>query len=299
MAYKRVPLEKFDITTSFSAMAEMGFFIDRELAPFNNTAQDFDINNAWWMIEHSRLSYVKDQKKVIKILNDVGYDHVKFIWNNESGTKVYVAWNSKHAVISFTGTEPDGGTKDFVTDLDFLPVKSGRGGVAHGGFKKAFDSIWNQLRELMNEVESDSIWITGHSLGGALAVHCASNLYANGCYTFGAPRVGSRNFNKAILTSVYRVAKSNDIVTRVPTPPIYIHPGDLYFITDKQTILKNPTCFRMFRERLGGSELKILWLLIKLVVLKSPMDFILGYFHGHSPYNYSVFMWNNLDKEII
>lgn len=296
MVYKRVPLGKFDIKTSFAPMEDMGFFIDRHLAPFNNTAQDFDINNAWWMIEHARLSYVKDQEKVTSILNEVGYENVRFIWDDKSGTKVYVAWNSESAVISFTGTEPDGGSKDFIVDLDFLPLKSGRGGLVHGGFKKAFDSIWNRLQELMNEIDVNSVWITGHSLGGALATHCANRMYANGCYTFGSPRVGSKKFNKSILTPIYRVAKSNDIVTRVPTPPVYIHSGDLHFITDEQTILKNPSCIRMFKERLGGSELKILWLLIKLFVFKSSIDFVLGYFHGHSPYNYSVFLWNNLDK---
>lgn len=277
-------------------MPEMGFFVDRELAPFDNEATEFCFNNAWWMADHSRLAYIRDQKRVTKILKDAGYPNVRFIWNDDTGTKVYVAWNDDQAVISFTGTEPDGGSADFLTDLDFIPVKSGQGGVTHGGFKKAFDSIWDELSELIGELIEKSIWITGHSLGGALAVHTASRILAKGCYTFGSPRVGSKKFNKSILTPIYRVVKNNDIVTRIPTPPVYWHHGDTYFITDKQQVLVNPTQFKMLRERLGGSGWRIALLLVKVVVLKSKIDFILGYLHGHSPYNYSVFMWNNLDN---
>lgn len=296
MTSKRVALEQFNIKTSFSAMPEMGFFVDHELAPFDNEATEFCFNNAWWMIDHARLAYVSDQKKVRKILKDAGYTRVKFVWNEETGTKVYVAWNKTRGVISFTGTEPGGGTSDFLTDLDFLPVNSGQGGVVHGGFKKAIDSVWDELGGLIDDLGDRAIWITGHSLGGALAVHAASRILAKGCYTFGSPRVGSKKFNKSILTPIYRVAKSNDIVTRIPTPPVYWHHGDTYFITDKQQVLVNPTQLKMLRERLGGSGWRIAILLIKVFVFKSKLDFIMSYLHGHSPYNYSVFMWNNLDN---
>ena len=296
MNYKRVPLENFNPITSFDAMIKMQFFVDRDKAPFNNDATDFDATNAWWMIDHSRLAYVPDKKYVRKVLKEAGYSDVKFIWNNETGTKVYVTWNDERVIVSFTGTELKNGPDDVLTDLDFLPTESGQGGVVHEGFKRAFDSVWKELETLLEDFNDKSIWITGHSLGGALAVHAASRLMADGCYTYGAPRVGSKSFNKSIMTPIYRVAKYNDIVTRVPTPPIYVHPKDLYFITNEEKLLKNPTWFRMLYERLGGSEIKIVWLLFKLFVLKSEMSFILSYLHGHSPYNYSVYMWNNIDN---
>lgn len=295
MTYKRVIMDKFDIKKSFSAREEMGFFLDNDQAPFNNDAVDFEINNAWWMMEHSRLAYSKDKKKVKAILRDVGYKKVNFIWNKTSGTKVYVAKHADHVVVSFTGTEMDEGTADFKVDADFFPSESGQGGVVHRGFRNAFDSIWNELKTLLDSYGDTPVWITGHSLGGALSVHCASKMVANGCYTFGSPRVGSKKFNQSIMTPIYRIAKNNDIVTRIPTPPVYHHHGDLYFITNDQQILKNPSMSSMIKERLGGNEMKILWMLIKLVVFKSQIEFVLEYLHGHSPYNYSVFMWNNID----
>ena len=297
MIFKRVALEKFDIRTAFSPMEEMGFFIDNELVPFDNNATKFSISNAWWLADHSRLAYTKNQKTATKILNDAGYTNVKFIWNHESGAKVYVAWNDEYAVVSFTGTEADCGPVDILADLNFFPKSSGQGGFVHRGFKNSFDSIWGDLKTILDKIDGRYIWLTGHSMGGALAIHAASRIIAKGCYTFGSPRMSSGAFNKTVLTPTYRIVKNNDIITRVPTPPIYCHCGDNYFITDDQKILVNPGALRMFKERLGGSELMIFWLLLKVLVFKSSIDFILGYLLGHNPYNYSVFMWNNiLDK---
>ena len=63
------------------------------------------------------------------------------------------------------------------------------------------------------------LFITGHSLGGALAL-LATRLIApdvtGACYTFGAPRIGNYEFFRFIKTPVYRVVNSADVVPRVP-----------------------------------------------------------------------------------
>ena len=267
MIHKRVALGQFSLKKSFSPMARMGFFVSEDLVPFVNDATNFCFNNAWWMADHARLSYLKKKKRITKILNENGYTDVKFIWNKKSGAKVYIAWNSEHAAVVFTGTELDEGSQDFWTDLNFWPGRSGQGGVVHKGFKKAFDSIWDKLEIVLNDISDRPIWITGHSLGGAFAIHAASRFKANGCYTFGTPRVGSKKFNNTILTPVYRVAKNNDIITRLPPPPIYRHPGDTYFITNDEQVVINPTTAKMTSERLGGDKWwGIAGLLIHLLV---------------------------------
>ena len=64
----RVPLEKFNIKTSFAPMVDMGFFVDCEHHPFNNDATGFDFVNAWWMADHSRIAYVKSTSERVGVV---------------------------------------------------------------------------------------------------------------------------------------------------------------------------------------------------------------------------------------
>ena len=65
------------------------------------------------------------------------------------------------------------------------------------------------------------IFVTGHSLGGALATLGAAYLSGWGlaaCYTFGAPRVGNKEFSSSLQTPIYRVVNPLDTVPHIPTP---------------------------------------------------------------------------------
>ena len=80
-------------------------------------------------------------------------------------------------------------------------------------------------RRLLNR-GNKTIWITGHSLGGALAELCAaqalfvSKIPVQGVYTFGQPRVGSNDFaaavNAKLGSGIFRFVNDRDIVARVP-----------------------------------------------------------------------------------
>ena len=82
------------------------------------------------------------------------------------------------------------------------------------------------VREILDRPEARDeqrtslpLFITGHSLGGALAL-LATRLTApdvtGACYTFGAPRIGNYECFRFIKTPVYRVVNSSDVVPRVP-----------------------------------------------------------------------------------
>jgi hypothetical protein len=69
------------------------------------------------------------------------------------------------------------------------------------------------------------LWVTGHSLGGALAKLWALWAVARGhevagVYTFGQPRVGDASFatlyNSVLRDRSFRVVHADDIVPRVP-----------------------------------------------------------------------------------
>lgn len=294
--HERVPLSSFDLKTSFSPMIKLGFFIEHDEVPFEYRAKKFSFINAYWLADFSRLAYVRGQKLVRKELKAAGFTKVKFIENKKTGTQAFIAHNTKAMVLVFRGTELGKDNKDILIDVDFFLTKAHTKGKVHHGFQKALDSVWDEIKAYLDKNhKKQSIWFTGHSLGASLATIASSRYKVNGTYTFGSPRLGTKKFLKTIKSPVYRITKNRDIVVRTPPPIFYRHIGDTYFIGEEGEVTKNPSMLFRFKERLGGSEIKIIWLLIKLIFLGSPWDLILNYLHDHSPYNYSVYMWNNID----
>ncbi len=115
-------------------------------------------------------------------------------------------------IVAFRGTA-DGG--DVWVDLNY-PTKAfmneGFGwGVVHGGFYDAYLSVADLLDEKTTVTASPDaprIWVTGHSLGGALASVATAESLARidqgwttnlaGMATFGSPRVGDTTFYKQV-----------------------------------------------------------------------------------------------------
>ena len=149
---------------------------------------------------------------------------------NEGDTQAFLAKRKadKVAVLAFRGTEANS-WKDVKTDLDARFYK-GEGGVKiHNGFAGAYNQVREQIRKSVDELpEGFSLYITGHSLGGALATIAARDLEdlqrdsLAACYTFGGPRVGGEEFGDDIRAPVYRVVNAADGVPRVP-PSFLIH----------------------------------------------------------------------------
>lgn len=140
-----------------------------------------------------------------------------------------------YVVIAFRGTEKK--VSDWLTDIRAMP-EIVDGTEVHGGFLTAFNNVKSQLTEIMespkvkdDEGNSLPLFITGHSLGGALATLTTRFLASdvNGaCYTFGGPRVASYEFFKNMKTPIYRVVNSSDIVPRVPPVLWTIILGELF-----------------------------------------------------------------------
>ncbi|MEO7145766.1 MAG: lipase family protein [Bryobacteraceae bacterium] len=155
-----------------------------------------------------------------------------------------VAWNAAAgtALVAFRGTQT---LADWLDDFDAvaLPYKAVPGaGFVHLGFQLVYEHVRGSLPALiLNGCPGcKRVLVTGHSLGGALAVLSALDLATNipprivpELYTFAGPRTGAPDFAAAFnahISTCYRVVNvieltPLDIVPNVPLPPLYEHVG--------------------------------------------------------------------------
>ena len=92
--------------------------------------------------------------------------------------------------------------------------------------------------------EKKRVYITGHSLGGALALLCGVRMHKEGkgspvIYTFGAPRAGNHEFGRAAnVLSVHRWVYAKDVVCMLPSDRIldYRHAGQTHNLTKRHHV---------------------------------------------------------------
>lgn len=163
-------------------------------------------------------------------------------------------------VISFRGTEPFD-ADDWITDFDYSWYEFPNLGKVHMGFLEAlglgnrentssflmhlqstnadatgggkavtaYYAVRRKLKELLQQHKNAKFVVTGHSLGGALAILFPTVLVVHeeevlqrllGVYTFGQPRVGNRELGRYVearLGARYlRLVYCNDLVPRLP-----------------------------------------------------------------------------------
>ena len=169
-----------------------------------------------------------------KILEVSGFELIDTIDIGETqgfACKCISTSESPYAVIAFRGTEKK--ISDWLTDFKAVPTSIDKGKV-HTGFYQAFNTVKDphgitvrdKVVQIMQkpEVRDDNgdplpLFITGHSLGGALALLATNTLAPDiegACYTFGGPRIANYEYFDKLKTPVYRVVNSSDIVPRVP-----------------------------------------------------------------------------------
>ena len=194
--------------------------------------KDVDFNFHGWRLaffaEVSALAY-HDGTRAKRELKALGFTKYKFLEND--GAQCHIFSNEDNTVIAFRGTEPKE-LSDIKADLLAVKRKSRTEGYVHLGFKLELRKLWPDIEALINK-DKRSLWITGHSLGGAMATLCASRLEDKSpcLYTYGSPRVGGREFRDGMLVEHYRVVNNNDVVTSVPPWFMgYRHHGTLEYI---------------------------------------------------------------------
>ncbi|HEX2748041.1 MAG TPA: lipase family protein [Verrucomicrobiales bacterium] len=205
--------------------------------PFQSAAVEWCPANALALAEAAGFAYDKNAgAEVLGRLECERYESLTFtvplppkfkFEEGEPGPQGFITGGPRHIVIAFRGTELN--VVDLLTDAwaQPVPLSSKVAGKAHGGFVRTFHGLWPDLKiklESMRTAWPDAkIWITGHSLGGGLAVMAAAtltleeNIPVQGLITFGAPVTGDVDFQGALTTVLggryWRCIHELDMVT--------------------------------------------------------------------------------------
>lgn len=152
----------------------------------------------------------------------MGLSLAKASWRNQGATHAAVWEDEKAVCLAFCGTND---WTDMLTNISVLPLPHAWGRV-HGGFLGALRRVDEEILAFiagMMRARERELWITGHSLGGALAVLMAARLQeaeldVSGVYTFGQPKTGDKDFkqhyNRVLGDRTWRVVYRNDPVPR-------------------------------------------------------------------------------------
>lgn len=229
---------------------------------FNPQTTQWDPQNARALLYASALAYL-DAPSIKSVATSWGFapERITVFSPSTSVLQAVVLGGPKAVILAFRGTRPDQ-LRDWMADFEINQAAfngyfaAPNIGNVHDGFAHLLARNWKTLTDAVVNLQDDSqsLWVTGHSLGGALALMAATafvfaeRLPVNGLYTFGQPRVGDLQFctqcESQLGDIMFRFVNDEDIVTRVPPrvvpriplPEFYGHCGELRFFDDKATL---------------------------------------------------------------
>jgi pimeloyl-ACP methyl ester carboxylesterase len=145
----------------------------------------------------------------------------------------YVVAQDDAVVIVFRGTDMHEWS-DWGVNKSIRSARTEHGEI-HSGFDQAYEKLAPQVEKLLSQLKPKYLWVTGHSLGGALATVCAYRIESQGDHrvqglvTFGQPMVARLDLAEhldAVFKDRYAwIVNGNDMIPK--TPPRYEPAGRL------------------------------------------------------------------------
>lgn len=153
------------------------------------------------------------------------FDDTSKNWLSDKSTQAFITHHDEVVLIAVRGTME---LADWWRDADAeqVPFEEGAGKVHHG-FYEAYKALKKFVRDYLDRFyNGQKIIITGHSLGGAIALLLAEALRCDKTqrhdvllYTYGSPRVGDADFVAAAAPLAHhRMVNNNDLIPGVPAP---------------------------------------------------------------------------------
>ncbi len=197
--------------------------------------------NALFMARACELAYLAEAPGSARFRSELGLE-AKLI--SVDNTQVYVAENDQAIVAAFRGSEAPttlDGLKDWLLTNanNYLILPEGQSGTEfaaagvgarfHRGFLEALAMVWQLLFAAVEQAQKAKerpFWITGHSLGGAIALLAAWRFQRNfvsvhEIITFGAPMSGNdtaaKAFEQEFSGKIYRYVDLEDVVPHLPS----------------------------------------------------------------------------------
>jgi triacylglycerol lipase len=201
---------------------------------FKPSAAGFELANARALMWFSQLAYETHRTPTIETVSGK-WDFTSvfpFIKNKTSlkgsfETCGIIGERADAVILAFAGTDP-GIWQNLATDFNPLPQM---GSDIHEGFRLAAAAAQPEIERAVGLCRQSGkpFFITGHSLGAALAGLAAQMAFADGMppravYGYGMPRVGGVRFEASYDAQLgaltYRLVHGIDLVARVPMSSI-------------------------------------------------------------------------------
>lgn len=200
-----------------------------------------DVRNALFLARACDLAYYDEPEGPARFRDELG---LEARLTSADNTQVYVGENDQALVVAFRGSQAPttlDGLKDWLLTNanNYLILPEGRSGTDfaaagvgarfHRGFLEALEMVWEPLSASVDQalqVKDRPLWVTGHSLGGALALLAAwrfqrSFLPVCAVVTFGAPMIGNETASKAFEQEfpgkIFRYVDVEDVVPLLPS----------------------------------------------------------------------------------
>jgi len=209
-------------------------------------ATGFNARKGYWLSRASAAAY--SPQREIEALVKTTWKFHECHYFDKGGTQGFCASDEQIVVIAFRGTELSD-LNDILTDVNANLVAFARAEyqgapsrAVHKGFHEALDLVWDDLGDrILRWTEprpgraARQIFVTGHSLGGALATLVFARLAVDSTrpvptlYTFGCPKVGdsvfARELDRLYPERLFRFVNDTDIVPQLPPLASFHHAG--------------------------------------------------------------------------
>lgn len=153
----------------------------------------------------------------------------------------FVAESQDRIVLAFRGSDS---TPNLDSDLDLFQIPFpyvADAGNCHRGITRIYESMRDKLIEIIQKIPEDKqLYLTGHSLGGDLAIMAALDFEVNTkrkdsiVYTYAAGRPGDMTFAEKyndLVRNSYRIFNVHDFIPTLPAaeyPPPFTEKGLFY-----------------------------------------------------------------------